>query len=183
MNRAYCKWSDLGLTDIFFHICINELVVSEFADDLGSLSCPTFLSYSAAKKAGLVGVSRLCFILLGFFVGDRVIDTPDEPFSSGGTVTFVALNIGLLLGFKEITIVGLDHSFHDAGPANKTTTQIGVDKNHFFDNYFPSGMKWELPDLERSEQSFQLIFQKAKELGVKIIDETVDGKLTVFPKN
>lgn len=182
MNRAYVKWDELGLSDVFFHVCINQLVVSEFAEDLSVLPCPTFLSYSAAKHANIDSKKNIGLLLMGFFIGDRVIDSVDAPLSSCGTVTFVALNLALLLGFKEIVLVGVDHNFHSKGAANKTTTQIGSDQNHFFDNYFPQGMKWELPDLDRSEKGYSLIRTAAEQLGVRIIDHTVNGRLTVFEK-
>ena len=57
MNRAYIKWEHLGLHDIFFHVCINQLVISEFAEDLSNLRCPTFLNYTASK-AGIVAMSK-----------------------------------------------------------------------------------------------------------------------------
>ena len=182
MNRAYIKWEHLGLHDIFFHVCINQLVISEFAEDLSNLRCPTFLNYTASKAAAVTPKQNIAHILMGFFVGDRVIKSLDLPFSSGGTVTFVALNLGLLLGFKKIALIGVDHSFYNSGPANKTLTQEGDDRNHFFENYFPAGMQWELPDLQRSEQSFALIKKAAEDMGIEITDETVGGNLQVFKK-
>lgn len=182
MNRAYVKWQDLGLQDVFFHVCINDLVISEFKEDLGNLTCPTFLNFKASQRSGMTPRKNIAYLLMGFFVGDRVINSLSSPLSSGGTVTFVALNLGLLLGFKRIVLVGVDHNFHSVGPANKTVTQQGDDRNHFFENYFPSGMQWELPDLNRSERGFQLIKESAERLGVVITDETVDGNLQVFEK-
>jgi hypothetical protein len=182
MNRAYVKWGDLGLNDIFFHVCINQLVVTEFAEELSDLPCATFLSYSAARNSNIKPKKNIIFLMMGFFIGDRVSNSISAPFSSSGTVTFVALNLALLLGFKEIVLVGVDHNFQSAGPPNKTTTQVGADHNHFFDDYFPKGMKWELPDLDRSEKGYRLIRTAAERLGVRIIDHTVDGRLSVFEK-
>lgn len=179
MNRAYVKWEELGIKP-FAHICVNGLVLDAFGEDLKSLECPTFINFVALEPEQFK--PALFPLLMGFFIGDRVAEEITAPFSSGGTVTFVSLNIAMLLGFKKITIVGVDHSFTDKGPANKTVTMEGRDSNHFFDSYFPKGMRWELPDLERSEKSYQVIERYAKEKGISIVDETVGGKLRVFEK-
>lgn len=179
MNRAYVKWEELGVKP-FLHVCINGLVMDTFKEDLMSLECPTFLNFKSISDCNLR--SNVFPLLMGFFIGDRVAANVTDPFSSGGTVTFVSLNLALLLGFKKITIVGVDHNFVDHGPANKTVTMKGVDANHFFDSYFPKGMKWELPDLERSEKSYKVIDQYARQNNIDITDETVGGKLRVFKR-
>ena len=181
-NRAYMKWADLGISTPYLHLSINDLVIEQFSEDLASLPCPTLLNFRAARRSGIKSSSILGLLLLGFFTGDRLAPSITKPFSSGGTVTFVALNLGLILGFKEIVLVGVDHSFASKGEPNKTIEQKGEDANHFFPNYFPQGMKWELPDLKRSEQSYRIVKNAADTRGITIRDETVNGKLQVFEK-
>ena len=178
MNRSYCKWDELDLKPMI-HVCINSYVLNYFKEDLMKLDIPVFTNYSITKNWNYENNIPL---LLGFFIGDRVSSEIVYPFSSGGTVTFVSLNIAILLGYREIVVVGVDHSFSDKGNPNQTVVMQSDDRNHFFSDYFPSGMKWELPDLERSENSYKVIRRYALKQNIKIYDETVNGKLNVFSK-
>ena len=178
MNRSYCKWDELDLKPMI-HVCINSYVLNYFKEDLMKLDIPVFTNYSITKNWNCENNIPL---LLGFFIGDRVSSEIVYPFSSGGTVTFVSLNIAILLGYREIVVVGVDHSFSDKGNPNQTVVMQSDDRNHFFSDYFPSGMKWELPDLERSENSYKVIRRYALKQNIKIYDETVNGKLNVFSK-
>ena len=181
MNRAYVKWDDLIGGRPFAHVCINSLVLEEFKDDLLNLECPCFYNFSPLKNDFALESKYINPILMGFFIGDRISNSINQPMSSGGTVTFVALNIAILCGFKEIVIVGLDHNFSDVGQANKTVSMKGDDMNHFFPDYFPKGMKWELPDLQRSENGYQVILRHCEHHGIKISNKSTFSKCTVFP--
>jgi len=58
----------------------------------------------------------------------------------------------------------------------------GDDPNHFAPNYFGKGFKWQLPDLESSEKSFELAHQAFEKAGRQILDATIGGQLNIFPK-
>ena len=58
----------------------------------------------------------------------------------------------------------------------------GKDINHFHPEYFGKGVRWNLPDLEKSEIAYQLAKKEFENDGRRIIDATVDGKLKIFPK-
>lgn len=183
MNRAYVKWDDLFNRKPFLHVCVNLLVMNEFKNDMINLDCPFFCNYSAIKGNLNKCNNNIYPILMGFFIGDRVTEDIASPFSSSGTVTFVALNLALLLGFKKIVIVGLDHEFKDKGEKNKTVTMTHDDENHFFGSYFPKGMQWELPDLERSERGYRIIQDYCLEKKVVILNESTHTKCDVFPRS
>jgi hypothetical protein len=106
-----------------------------------------------------------------------------RPLYGGGTVTYVALQIAYLMGFSEVILIGVDHSFADKGTPNKVETrQTETDVNHFHPNYFPKGVKWQLPDLRRSELAYELANRVFENDGRKILDATVSGKCPVFKK-
>ena len=97
-------------------------------------------------------------------------------------MTFMALQLAYHLGFKEVVLVGVDHSFATAGPPNQLVTSAGADPNHFDPNYFGRGVRWQLPDLDMSERAYRLARDAFAAAGRTVIDATVGGKLTVFPK-
>jgi hypothetical protein len=100
----------------------------------------------------------------------------------GATVTYVAMQIAYYLGFQEIILVGVDHTFRTKGAPNLTVVSEGDDHDHFSTDYFGEGFRWQLPDLETSEWAYSLARRQFEASGRRIVDATVHGKLDVFPK-
>jgi len=50
-------------------------------------------------------------------------------------------------------------------------------------NYFPKGLNWVLPDLEKSEIAYKIADDFYKKNGRIIVDATVNGKCTIFKKD
>lgn len=76
----------------------------------------------------------------------------------------------------------MDHSFATQGKPNETVVSQGDDPNHFNPGYFGKGFRWQLPDLETSEKAYALANETYRAAGRRVIDATVGGKLTIFPK-
>ena len=103
--------------------------------------------------------------------------------SSGGTVTFTALELAFYMGFKQVILVGLDHRYNEKGIPNQTEVRRGEsDTSHFHPGYFPKGSRWQLPDLRRSEIAYQLALDAYKADHREIIDATENGNCKIFPK-
>ena len=94
----------------------------------------------------------------------------------------VAIQLAFYMGFKEVVLIGVDHSYKFEGQPHAAVVSTGDDPNHFNDQYFGKGFKWHLPDLEGSEMSYRVADFVYKQNGRRIIDATVGGKLQVFPK-
>ena len=92
------------------------------------------------------------------------------------------MQIAYFLGFQQVVLIGVDHSFATQGKPNSTVVSQGDDPNHFAVNYFGKGFRWQLPDLDTSELGYIRAREAYKESGREIIDATVGGKLTVYPK-
>jgi hypothetical protein len=86
------------------------------------------------------------------------------------------------MGIETAILIGVDHNFMSKGEANKTVVSQGDDPNHFMPNYFGKGVKWQLPDLDTSEIGYALAHEAYRKAGRNILDATVGGKLTIFPK-
>jgi hypothetical protein len=91
------------------------------------------------------------------------------------------MQIAYYMGFDNIFLIGVDHSFVVGGDPNEVQILSGSDPNHFDSSYF-SNQKWNLPDLEGSEESYQMAASSFVEANKSIYDATIDGKLNVFPK-
>jgi hypothetical protein len=105
-----------------------------------------------------------------------------HPLWQGATVTFIAMQMAYHMGFEQIILVGVDHSFNTTGKAHTEVISQGDDPNHFSPEYFGKGFRWQLPDLETSEFAYHLARQAFEADGREIVDATIGGKLTVFPK-
>ena len=104
-----------------------------------------------------------------------------EGISQGNTVTFVAMQIAFFMGFKRVFLIGVDHNFKHEGSSHEVQVLKEDDQNHFDANYF-KGHKWQLPDLPGSEVSYLMAKHAFEGDKRSILDATIDGKLTVFPK-
>ena len=92
------------------------------------------------------------------------------------------MQLAYFMGFKQVILIGVDHSFTSKGTPNSTVVSTGDDPNHFNPSYFGKGFRWQLPDLETSELSYCMARDAYQKDGREILDATVGGKLTVFPK-
>lgn len=90
-------------------------------------------------------------------------------FGVGSTVTYVALQILFKLNVSKVYIIGMDHNFNQTGRSNETQTLKGNDLNHFDPNYFKN-MKWQLADLENSENSYAIAQKVFTESNKKIVN-------------
>ena len=60
--------------------------------------------------------------------------------------------------------------------------RMGDDRDHFDTRYFGKGFRWQLPDLDTSEVAYRMAHKAYANDNRRILDATVGGKLTVFPK-
>jgi hypothetical protein len=179
LNRIYLLFPELGFSTTYL-VSVNDLVLEQCATEMQSLTLPKFLTWRA--RHWFSTDPNITYLDTDF--------TGEENFSSqltarifeGFTVTYVALQLAFHLGFNEVILVGVDHNFVTQGTANQAVVSQGDDPNHFSPNYFGKDFKWQLPDLAGSERAYTLARDAYSHAGRRIMDATVGGKLTIFPK-
>lgn len=179
MNRIFLLFDELGWkTD---YLCsINDLVIEQSAAELQALDVPRFFAWRARKW---LRPAENLYFLWTTYTGARFATDLRGRIWEGATVTNVALQAAYYLGFQEVVLIGVDHNFTGAqGKPNTTVVSTGDDPNHFSPAYFGKGFRWQLPDLEVSEQGYHLAREAFERDGRRVLDATVGGKLTVFPK-
>ncbi len=165
-----------------FYVSMNELVLEQYYHDISALPILKFINWNR-RHLFVQGDKNLAFLNLNLNLSDQFITDLSQPICSGGTVTFVAMQIAYYLGFTEVYLIGVDHNFIQSGTPN--TVEIrnqNKDQNHFDSNYFPKGAKWQYPDLVRSEIAYRISKVAFENDGRKILDATVNGKCQVFEK-
>ncbi len=183
LNRIYLLFPELGFRSTYF-LSMNDLVIEQCAEEILTLPMPKFLSWRSHRFFPPETFQRanVPTFLYTTYTGPKFARNVTGRLWEGATVTYVALQLAYYMGFSQAILIGVDHNFVTKGDANKTITSQGDDPNHFAPNYFGKGFKWQLPDLETSERAYRMAKAAYSEAGREVLDATVGGKLTVFPK-
>lgn len=179
MNRIYLAFPEMGFATSYF-VSVNTLVIEQCAAEIRALTMPKFLTWRSRQwMAGDPGVVFLDTDYTGAPTFAR--DVRGRVFE-GSTVTYVALQLAYHMGFAEVILVGVDHRFSTQGAPNTTVVARAGDPDHFSPAYFGPGFRWQLPDLEASEAAYRVARAAFEADGRRVLDATVGGNLSVFPK-
>jgi len=179
MNRIYLAFDDVGFKTSCL-VSVNDLVLEQCHHDMQALNIPKFITWRA--RSYFTAGEKTLFLDTDYTLPETFNGDATGRLFEGFTVTYVCLQLAYFMGFSEAILIGVDHNFVTKGPANATVTSQGDDPNHFAANYFGKGFRWQLPDLEGSERAYHMAKDAYQADGRSIVDATVGGKLTVFPK-
>ena len=104
---------------------------------------------------------------------------------TGGTVSYLNLQLAWYLGCKEVYLIGVDHNYLIPENLDKNGivwTSQEEDPNHFHPNYFGKGYRWHDPRTDRMERSYIKAKMVFEEDNRKIYNSTLGGKLEVFER-
>jgi hypothetical protein len=178
LNRIYLMFPELGFKTSYY-LSINDLVVEQCAADIQELDIPRFIAWRSHRW---LKPDPNIYFLYTSYTGPRFNANASGRLWEGATVTFVALQLAFFLGFKQVILIGVDHNFSSQGKPNTTVVSQGDDPNHFSPAYFGKGFRWQLPDLETSEKGYRLARDAYQNANRQVLDATIGGKLTIFPK-
>jgi hypothetical protein len=178
-NRIYLMLDQLGFRPTYY-VVSNDLIVEQCARDIEKLPMPKFVGWHTRDMIDftkdMTFLWTRCGLRSWFFT-----DLTDGCWE-GNTVTMVAIQLAYYMGFDDVYLLGVDHSYKFEGTPHAEQTSTGDDPNHFAPNYFGKGFRWHLPDLEGSELAYRVAKHMFQTTGRRIHDATIDGKLEVFPK-
>lgn len=100
--------------------------------------------------------------------------------SGGSTITYAAMQIAAYMGFKEIYLLGVDHSYASSNFKDNEIGEQGVKASYF--EGMPAHIKMTRPNTDVSTLSFIKAKEYGDSHGLKIINATRGGKLEVFPR-
>lgn len=159
-------------------VAVNLHVLEQNADFYNKTNIPLFLDSSGKKYVKFrKNINFLHSTGKGLFARDCSISI-----CQGHTVTYVAMQLAFHMGFKDVALVGCDHSFDSKGPANKTIIAGDEDASHFDKNYFAGGVKWQLPDIVQSELHYKIAKDIYELNNRNIYNSTEGGKLEVYER-
>lgn len=159
-------------------VAVNPFVIEQNQDFFNQTDLPIFIDSVGHEQIKFrKNVAFLHSVYQRKFAKDCSMSI-----NQGATVTYVAIQLAYHMGFKDVALIGCDHSFADKGPANKTVTSSNHDANHFDPNYFAGGVQWQLPDLLESEVSYTLARDTFDNSGRRLVNATVGGRLDIFER-
>lgn len=167
-NRIYLR---KGFTPTYY-VCVNPLVLDQFAEDIEKLECLKFLG-EHAHTGNHITLHSAPTPMFSY--------APRSWIYEGHTVTFVSLQLAFYMGFQVVLLVGVDHKYEFTGKPNEASLATGKDPNHFDAEYF-SGVVWNNPDLERSAHAYRLAQVAYERNERRIVNLTADTALDVFDK-
>ncbi|MDY6986512.1 MAG: glycosyltransferase [Thermodesulfobacteriota bacterium] len=180
MNRIYLLFDQWQFTPTYY-VSVNTLVLEQSIEEILKIPAPKFLNLYATQYIDNLS-DPYGIICLRNLDAPSFAEDPRHGIWEGHTVTYVAMQLAYFMGFRDVILIGVDHHFVTKGPSNAEVVSEGDDPNHFHPAYFGKGTRWHLPDLKNSEIAYGLAKKAFEADGRRIIDATLDGKLTIFPK-
>lgn len=109
--------------------------------------------------------------------------SPHSLLYAGGSVTFLSLQIAYWLGFKQVVMIGFDHSYtkNDATLSKPMGGLVRNENSHFRGDYMPKDHAYHV-SLHAMERGYQLAKDVYVKAGREIVNATPGSKLDVFPK-
>ncbi len=182
LNKIYLGFEKWKFTPSYY-IAVNELVIEQSIKQIQDMPCTKFISNRGIPY--LTPQEDIIFIKTNPEANKEFSTEPALGIHEGSTVTYVAMQLAYYMGFRDVILIGVDHhfvNFFDLSIPNKQVLSQGKDLNHFHKDYFGKGMKWNLPDLARSEKYYKIANGYFWANNRQIFDATVNGKCPVFPK-
>ncbi len=107
---------------------------------------------------------------------------------AGGSVLFLCLQLAYYMGFQEVVLIGVDHSYGGKGDDRKakrhggTVLEVGEkDTAHFDADYVPGGISYPV-DLKATEEGFRVAKRVFEADGRVIRNATPGTRLDVYQK-
>jgi len=100
----------------------------------------------------------------------------------GSTVVYTQMQLAAHMGFTEIYLIGVDHSYVVPKEKDGYMCISEGEQNHFHPDYRKPGEKWNPPMLDVLFRSYSRAREICETRGVKIYNATRGGKLEIFER-
>jgi len=179
MNRIYLMKEQNGFMPNYL-VCIDKKSqLLQFTEDYDNLEIPCFFNWDLKR---LFSKKPNQHFIKGKFSPKFSTDIINEPMGNGKTVTYNCLQLAYYMGFKEVYIIGKDHSYNTNEKAGVGIKSSGNENNHFIKGYYKKGQNWDAPDYKSEEFAYKLSREVFENNGRILKDATINGRLDVFEK-
>jgi hypothetical protein len=159
-----------------YYVCVDDSMLHDVVPDLVAAQTFKPAHVFLPLQVPFPGAHQLKIELGAAFSG-----RPDLKCYLGGTVTYVALQLALYMGFKTVLLVGVDHRYAPRGvrPGSKFIAS-GDDPDHFHPGYFSGGHVYNMWE-PQTEVMYGLAVEAYRRAGAKILNLTPGTALTTVP--
>ena len=158
-----------------YYVVVNNLLIEQYHKEIAAIHSRE--KFVKAQFAYLIHDS-----IPVRSVHEHIFSTnPAQGIYEGYTVTYAAMQLAYWMGFSTILLVGCDHNYNQDGRPNQTQKMTGDDPNHFSPDYFKGGF-WNLADIQRMTEAYEMAKCAFELAGRKIVNLTEGTRLDVFEK-
>jgi hypothetical protein len=175
MNRIYRLG---GFLPSYLVVMDIDIQLEQIASELWQVDVPKFLNWNARRLVD--GMPSVTFLKMTF--RPRFSSNPHRGIWGGHSVTYACLQLAYWMGFSEVVLIGKDHDYGQRGVPGQVVRADGTDDDHAVRGYYLPGQKWRIPDYKGEELAYRAARESFERDGRVVLDATVGGKLTVFPK-
>lgn len=102
----------------------------------------------------------------------------------GGSVIYTQIQLAAFMGAKKIILLGVDFNFNiPSSYENSTKTIVSRGEiNHFSPEYRKKGEKWNIPNLDLQEKSYEKVLDYCQTNNIEIYNATRGTHLKIIPK-
>lgn len=100
----------------------------------------------------------------------------------GSTITYTLIQLAVFMGFKEIYLLGVDHSYVTPNKMDGHYYICEGEVNHFHKDYRKPGEPWHDPRVDVLERSYAYAREACEKVGVSIYNASRKTALNVFEK-
>lgn len=165
-----------------YYVCEDILVLKDIQEKISEASLKNKFIPINYHWYDNININDAKYFLQIFSKGIVFSENIADSIICKGTVTTTCIQLAVYMGYKEIYLLGVDHSY---SKSTDNSGKIIVDnsvKDYFDDDYAKTMEKKMIPNLEATTQSYQEVKEHCDKIGVKIYNSTRGGKLEVFPR-
>ena len=192
VNSIYLKTSETGFRPTFY-VVEDKHVLKDNLKEINNYECE-YKIFPIQYKKHIKNKKNTYFFNMNtgyynktspYFCVPRFSCDAKKVVYCGQSVTMINIQLAYYLGFDEVYLVGMDHSYiipKDFVVEGETITSTGDDPNHFHPDYFGKGKKWHDPHLDRVERTYSYFKIVYEAKGKTIMNASVKGNLEVFKR-
>lgn len=141
-----------------------------------------FVSDFYWKEHGMQNPKAICF-----HINRTLRQTHDLPFSedvskyvqAASTVTYSMIQMAAYMGYQEIYLIGMDHTYANVTNDKGVIIQKNNVKSHVFEDEKPNEVVANIAYMEDAYRAARIYCEKQ---GIKIVNATIGGALEVFER-
>lgn len=184
-NRVYKIFDKTDWRPTYF-FCEDPIIIRDIENDINEIVCPYKFIPIHLKWYYGVDINNATYYNLSYYrkvnADIGFCDDIHNTVIWTGTVTITAIQFAVYMGYTDIYMIGVDHSYSNMIDSNGNVIKDNTIKNYFDDSY-DDGVKDELlHDLNDSTKMFYRAKQHFNPKGIHIYNATRGGRLEVFPR-